>query len=157
MEIEMLPKPSGGRGRESILDPPGHRVTLQGTITRNGKPLFPEELFSEFLIFSYLTPKSIQVAQALVKMVPDVRWPVTQLGVQIVVVITFPRWQITVIRSPYRLERDWIRVLPGGRSELVHFPVVLVLDKGVGNLNSRLLPERVPILHVPFIGLCRAG
>ena len=90
MEIKVLPKPGGGCGGEAVLDPSRHRITLKGTIARSGKSLFPEELFSEFLVLADLVPKSVQVAQALVKMIPDVRWPVTQLGVQIVVVIAFP-------------------------------------------------------------------
>ena len=155
MKIKVLPEPGGCSGGESVLDPAGHGISLQRTIARSRHAVLSEKLLCKFLVLADLVPESIQVAKPLVKMVSDVRRPIAELGIKVVVVITFPRGQEAIISSPDRLERDGVGILPRRRPELVHFPVVLALDKSVRNLNVRLPPIGVPVLQMTFVSLRR--
>ena len=104
MEIEMLAEPSGSGGGESVLNPSGHGITLKSAVSRHRQSVFPEEDPCELLVLTHLVPKRVQIAQALIKMVADISWPITQLGVEVVVVIALPWRQETIVRCPDRLQ-----------------------------------------------------
>ena len=61
----------------------------------------------------------LEVAHALGQAVGGVNWPVTHLGVQVVVQIAFPGWQSAVVGSPHGLQADHGAVFAGSAAQFV--------------------------------------
>ena len=148
MQIEMLRQPSTHRRRHGILNPAAHRLASQCANARNVNTFTVKVLLRVFPIDLTLVPKRIQITHFFLQMVSHIGWPITQLRIQVVMIITLPWWKFPIVGSPYSLERDWRRVFTGSRTKLVHFIVVLLLQDRIGYGNGRGLPIVVPIVHV---------
>ena len=148
MQIEMLSQPCADRRRHGVLYPSAHRLAGQGANAGNIHPVRPEILSGIFFIHITLFPKGIQIAHPLLQMVAGIGRPITQLCVQVMMVVSFPGRQHPVIGCPDCLKGNRIRVLAGSRPELVHLVVVLFLQERIRQRDGRLCPIAFPEVHM---------
>ncbi len=83
-------------------------------------------------------------------MITYVHWPVAELGVQVVVVVSSPGGDIPIVCRPHCLQRYGAGILSACRAQLVHLAVVLALQYGVRYGDGGRLPESVPVGEVAF-------
>ena len=84
-------------------------------------------------------------------MISDIGRPVTELRIQIMMIVALPRWKFTIVGGPYRLQRYRIRIFTRGRTEFIHFIVILFLENFVRQCHGRRRPIVVPKLHMLLI------
>ena len=90
VQIEMLSQPCADRRRHGVLYPSAHRLAGQGANAGDIHPVRPEILAGIFLIHVTLFPEGIQIAHPLLQMVAGIGRPITQLCVQVMMVVSFP-------------------------------------------------------------------
>ena len=102
-------------------------------------------------------PHEVQIAAALVESPRLQVRPVSELHVEVVVVVALPRRQISRIGRPHALQRHWRRTAARrGAVEVLH-QVVVPLRRPVGHLHPRCAPETSPPGGVRAQEACEAA
>ncbi len=144
VQIKQVRVPRAHGGGKTVLAPAAEGLSLAAHDAGNRRAGRLVKLPGELAEYRQQIPKHIEKRSALLKLTRRLISHVTHLGVEVVVVIAFPRRQAPRVRRPYSLQRHGRRAPPRGGPVKVTHQVVMLEQVRFGNEDLRTVPECGP-------------
>ncbi len=155
MPVEVLGEPGGGGGGVGVLAPAADLAVIEVGGHGDVESGLLEEGLGPFAAGLAGIPEPVQVGETFFQSVAAVAGPVTELSIEVVMVVPFPWGELSVIGGPGALERDGGAEASAGGAELIGVEEPLAFDGGVGEGECGFGPVLLP--PVPVHGDERAG